>query len=497
MFKRFFLMMYLSLNITGISAQTYFRNEFHTGSVSQFIWPLDIESTNDGYILTGKILSSPKQTGFVSKLDSNYNLLWTRKINNGINNFTINNSSHLSNGDCIYSGVTETSHGNQLIFRMDELGNMIWQKQINNLVLQTKVFETLQEDLVFAYNTDSGFYLVKINSAGDFVWAKKYGNGTNAKSNYFIQTSNGDFVFIYTKGVNCCNSFILRTDSSGNITWSKMLTQRAENVVEASNGDLVFLGTEYGSQRNIAIAKLNSSGSVQWSKIYDGQLWESHQGIIKTIDDKFLINANVTDQFSSMASSLIFKIDDQGSVEWSTLFGNPGDAIVTVDILESSDHGINQLCYGNFRRLVLFKTDSLGTPYCTASAFPLVVQASFPVTSNLALSSQTDSVQIDNSVLPVDTNGFIADNTCVVNGIKDLEYKSFYVYPNPFTSQIVFNSPLSKGIISIVDITGKIIISLEIESEITSINTPDLDRGIYFLCYKFDEVISVKKIIKY
>lgn len=71
------------------------------------------------------------------------------------------------------------------------------------------------------------------------------------------------------------------------------------------------------------------------------------------------------------------------------------------------------------------------------------------------------------------------------------------VYPNPFNSQLsVRNNSASDLKINVLDVTGKIIISQQSNSEVIELNTAELSNGIYFVKIMSGELMATYKIVK-
>jgi hypothetical protein len=71
------------------------------------------------------------------------------------------------------------------------------------------------------------------------------------------------------------------------------------------------------------------------------------------------------------------------------------------------------------------------------------------------------------------------------------------VYPNPFNSQLsVRNNSTSDLKITVLDVTGKTIISQQSNSEVIELNTSELSNGIYFVRIMSGDLMATYKIVK-
>ncbi len=69
------------------------------------------------------------------------------------------------------------------------------------------------------------------------------------------------------------------------------------------------------------------------------------------------------------------------------------------------------------------------------------------------------------------------------------------VYPNPFNNQVTINAPIESNV-SIIDLTGKIVMSIKLTESVNTIDVSELKVGIYFVQIELDSKIEIKKVVK-
>ena len=123
---------------------------------------------------------------------------------------------------------------------------------------------------------DGGFLVggeVKTDSAGNVQWTKTWGIGVNSA----IETKDGGYALLL--GGNA----IYKISSGGEIQWSTQIPFDADCILQSKDNGYIIAGATtiiYGGmfgQVTGQIYKLFSNGAVEWSKTYDGI------GFIKTI----------------------------------------------------------------------------------------------------------------------------------------------------------------------------------------------------------------------
>ena len=102
----------------------------------------------------------------------------------------------------------------------------------------------------------------------------------------------------------------------------------------------------------------------------------------------------------------------------------------------------------------------------------------------------------------IQTNSITTQNfvvaSCSTVGLEDLNSATFEVYPNPTTDYLNIKSSTSNYEVKLMDIKGSRIENVQLinKGDLTSIDLSALNSGIYFLEFKSDNEMIVKKIIK-
>ncbi len=201
------------------------------------------------------ILSDTVQKGFLLKLTANGSFQWAKKIG-GMDNSPIYSYNYANavavNGasDVLVAGsfmgtitmgsTTLTSNGYSDIFiaKLDASGNYIWAKSIGNTwdgERATRITLDASDNIYLAgtysgtldFNPGAGAYIItsngstdaylcKLNTAGDFRWAKSFGGSNNSERIYSVAV-NGNSVYTvgkYEVQMNCDNDGSYYIDAS-------------------------------------------------------------------------------------------------------------------------------------------------------------------------------------------------------------------------------------------------------------------------------------------
>ncbi|MDW7694279.1 SBBP repeat-containing protein [Flammeovirgaceae bacterium SG7u.111] len=243
-------------------------------------------------------------------------------------------------------------------------------------------------------------FIVKLDAQGGFQWAKRFGGRggedigndvvTDSLGNVFVVgefQSDADFDSITISATALADSFVLKLNSSGDISWLKQLNGSdiviSTAITLTSSVDLLITGrfkgspnffnrkvSTYGNYNNYDIfaLKMDSAGNVLWAKQQGGSGEDSSESI--TTDS--LGNVFIAGYYYSTSKNdpeigqakfatskgydiFVMKLNNQGEFCWTHTFGGNhydyGHSIAT-------DHLGNIVVAGEFAGLVDFDPDS-------------------------------------------------------------------------------------------------------------------------------------------
>lgn len=278
------------------------------------------------------------------------------------------------------------------VAKYDRDGNFVWAKQFSGSFLDvpnsiamdaagnlfiTGVFFGTSDfnpgpgvfNLISAGNEDA--FIVKLNPAGNFVWAKRLGSTLFDRGNAISVDGNGDVYvggyfrltvdFDPNAGIAELTSageedaFILKLSNNGNYVWAKQISGTLFQGVaslKAGAGGFVyatgyFLGTTdfdpsasvfevtaTGADFNAYVLKLDLSGNFIWIKTLSSstnvQAFDLEVDIaeniycIGTFNNAVTIDptgSNVSINSQGLVNALVFKMDASGALVWAKNFG--------------------------------------------------------------------------------------------------------------------------------------------------------------------------------
>lgn len=402
-----------------------------------------IQSADNGFIIIGdtKSFGNGKTDMYILKIDSAGNTSWARTVG-GSGDDGAGTIKYLSGGYYLVTGTIESAspqEPNIALVTISETGVVTNLQTISGLGLGWAASATFdQGHVISGFTSSSGaggldICLVKFNPGGGIAWAKTYGGAKDDIAYGMQQTLDGGYIvsgFTQSFGSLGWNNYLLKTDATGNLLWSKVFTgsnnDRARHVIQTQDSGYLLAG--YGPNAGNLI-KTNSSGSIEWSK-------------------------------SFIQGSALFSVTE-------TLNGYFAAGGIT-DNTGSSD-------------VYLLKLNKSGTSGCQESTISLTTSDPSSVVSTFSPGFQLSSV---NSVpANVDTNSGGIMKTICLNGVGvhtiDNMKPPVLLYPNPgYGIYTIVRCP--NCYVEVYDGVGKIVFDAVSEDVRNEIDIRSFANGVYF-----------------
>lgn len=163
------------------------------------------------------------------------------------------------------------------------------------------------------------YWILKLNSAGNIEWKKVLGGSKGERATGVQQTLDHGYVIIGYSNSNDddvsgnhgnTDCWIVKLDSSGNLTWETSLGGSAEDkgcaIEQTSDGKYIAIGYTKSKDGDVSgnhggsdfwVMRLNSSGMLLWQKCYGGSGNDQGHRLAKSANGTFMMagNANSND----------------------------------------------------------------------------------------------------------------------------------------------------------------------------------------------------------
>jgi hypothetical protein len=469
------------LCIKSYAQQSYFnkRIAFGCGENGQKIIP-----NGNGYDLISSVncLGNGLRSVF-ARLDSSGNLIFTKVhgmdyhhyFSGGYGGFIA-----LEDSSYVFAGTITDSSGvrDALLYKLSNVGDSIWIKQYGDTSFQSGWEAKHVRDngfiltgQTYSYGANGDAMILKTDSMGNEQWQQHYGG-----SYYDIAVSmdtcfDGGYIicgattsFGVGVGSQFENGYIIKTDSAGNMQWSKALGGIYDDVFwnckQSKNGSFVFAGgytyNDPGypnccfSYSKPWIAKLDTAGDTIWDKKYGPVVFNTSLFSLKELANGDLIATGwVYDTTVNHQRGLIIRVTSQGDSLWYRVYEN---------------------LHANNSQNYLYDISPTNDGGFIAIGFVVPVIPDTGVQNTWVLKIDSNGCEIANCLLSAEGK--------VVNYSNGLT-----IYPNPSTG--VFNISHNYYEIETTEVyncIGEKVFSREGSSEQIDLSKASL--GVYFYCIK-------------
>ncbi|MEP7170786.1 MAG: T9SS type A sorting domain-containing protein, partial [Bacteroidota bacterium] len=302
----------------------------------------------------------------------------------------------------------------------------------------------------------------------------------------------------------------IKTDSSGNLLWSKTFggtgDDEGRSVQQTTDGGYIISGyKEKGSafiDLDIYLIKTDSNGNLLWSKTIGGTGDEIGFSVQQTTDGGYIVLGITYSVGAGGLDVYLIKTDDNGNSLWTKTFGGTNDDWAG-SVQQTTDGGYIITGYtqnfgsGGYSDVYLIKTDSLGNSGCKeGNPATIVTTPATQVTSPATISGSPATIVIS----PVNIIGSagIVTTLCTSVGINKMTTNNlFLISPNPSSGNFSISfKEIIKGNIEIVNPLGENVFTENISNESKKeINLKNIPGGIYFVKVFDGEKYYCRKII--
>jgi len=346
------------------------------------------QTSDGGFIVCGNtLIGSQHVKQFLMKTDAQGIVQWTRTYSDTTSS-TIADAKHileLSDG-YVFCGRNQVinSPGTNFdgtIFKTDLSGNLLWSKsygfaewdQFNQLVQTSdNGFAICGWVDTIAGGNIRDVLLSKFDSLGNFQWAKAYGDSSDDLGYVFEETSDGGYIIggkSSSFAVGPPNFYVIKTDSMGDLTWSKTYGSTNDEELFAchatNDGGYVLGGItlSFGSPSHRSyFIKTNGQGYSGCNELQPST--QSADLTLPLVMDSFMQFADTLSRYSTLSTNSIFGVStnflctntsvpqDLMSISIK-IFPNPFDRQIQVDIGDG---------FSDTPKAILF--DALGNTVC-------------------------------------------------------------------------------------------------------------------------------------
>lgn len=296
----------------------------------------------NGYLVVGSFESNETgvTVGWALRLDADGNVIWNQTFLDG-SGIELRCAFNLTDGFLLV-GNEFLPYGdeNGYAAKITSQGALIWQTPIVGGENVNKLFSAIATQdgfvllgLTFSNaNGKSNSWVVKIDTKGNVVWNKNYGNTTDTAATNGVLAPDGNYMvagYANSRGYNNYAFLLMQINSNGTMLWNKTYgetgSQEASAMTKAPDG-YVIVGDTQTAHGNIHawVIKVDWNGTMLWAKTVGGKNADSPYFVTPSEDGCYLVGGFTFSFGSGNRDFWLFKIDDSGQVLWSCTQGDAG-----------------------------------------------------------------------------------------------------------------------------------------------------------------------------
>lgn len=254
---------YYELNANGDS--------LNSGNLDTALGGIKSFGTDGTYFYAG---GSKAAGPVISKLDTNYNILWTTALPK-ISNYGHSTEAVLTDSGFVFVSGT-TADNNPFISKLDGLGNIVWHKSFPQSIFSnlTHLIKLNDGNYLASGNRDDYPLAFKFNSAGDTAWS--YSENIFISFSYAsaVEKPNGNAIMVMRNKIIEIDNMGNRVDSvhlSNEFGFNGLYIERKE--------DTLYLFGSRNGEAIVELRNLNLDSTNVWK--YD---WNNNAGAVSKFD---------------------------------------------------------------------------------------------------------------------------------------------------------------------------------------------------------------------
>lgn len=505
-----FPILLLVLAITNVHAQVTFQKTYGAGKAQA------VQQTNDGgFILIGYAEGNTTGISLV-KTDSLGAMQWSKFYTSGnslLYGFSVQQSTdsgYIITGNVVYY---PSSLEDIILIKTTANGTLQWQKSFNTGTIEygLSVLQCSDGGYVVSGYSYADVILIKTASGGNLQWIKSYSGSNSQQGRDVKQTSDGGFIITgnTTFGAGSTDLYLLKTDSSGTLEWTRTVGGAADSefgnsVLQTADGGYVAAGStgSFGAgARDVYLVKTAADGTLLWTSTFGGSLSDEGFCVQQTHDGGYIITGRTGSFGSGNDDVYLVKTDSAGVLQWTKTYGGTG-AESGKGVIRMPDGGytiaaFTTSSFSTFANdMYMIRTDSSGNSGCYETA-PVSASGTGGVAGTGGMEGTAGTA--GNLFVQV---GFGGASAVICPGLDVNEAAPpalFSVYPNPFSDETTLriSTPLSNATLTVYNAFGKHVREIKtISRQSVPFSRGNLPAGVYVVrLMQNDTLIATEKLI--
>jgi hypothetical protein len=382
--KKLYLSILISaVTIISAGAQTTWMKLFSKSSTDAFRSVHEVPAGGyilAGYTSDSSVSDTD---AYVVRLNFNGDTIWTSRYDRANSKDLFYKIINTLDGGFLavgYTSVTGPVSHDFLYVKYDSLGNVSWSKTWGGSGTEhaQDVLQTPDSNYtIVGYTTTPFTYfdavMVRVNTLGDTIRSRRYATagGNYDDANAVELLPDGGYIIggQSNNGATLADMYLVKTDSTGNQIWAKRFgtsgNDNIESIAVVSDGYVLAGNANSGATGDDGyLVKTDTAGTVVWSRTYGGTQPDDFHRIESTTDGGFIISGTTSSSGPLQPNIWLVKTESDGDTTWTRTFGGDNhDHGYSAE--QTSDGGYIVAGYSgsfgfNNEEALVIKTDSAG-----------------------------------------------------------------------------------------------------------------------------------------
>jgi hypothetical protein len=354
-----------------------------------------------GEVASNPVLSEPSPESIQVATPASASDAWMKTYGGDQNDYPFDIQKAADGGFFIVGGTNlrggPVMRGNSYLLRIDEKGELLWEKVFEKEGYQlAKGISSLEDgNLLISGVTASetngmDIFLMQLDQDRNEIWMKTYGGPLDeyckgsplADGGYIIRGNivNPDIIAADSEAAGYggydgqSNIYISRLDEDGNELWTRTYGD-GKNIMTTSSiatpeGETVIVAIIFGYPEmddDVYLLKVDGNGDTVWSRTWEEDN-QSGYWITPTLDGGYVLTGSTMPAGKPDAKGdfLLIKIDAEGNETWRSVVGDPNKHEVGTQVIETpsgeyviAGYSMDSL-YGTDNDISLAKLDATG-----------------------------------------------------------------------------------------------------------------------------------------
>ena len=324
-----------------------------------------------GFVLAGYCGFNGDEIGpqnfFVARTDADGWPFWMTEVGLADTNEFAYAVTVTANGDIVIAGkdynYSPAVHRAHLV-RLNSAGDVLWDRTYGD-ALATPSFCGIAElpggDLiaagtVFPDDVNSDAYLVRLTANGDTVWTRTFGDSTIEDLSDLAVTPEGEIMLsgrTWDEETDYNRVRLIRTDADGNLLWMRaywsgvqILNMSGQQVTVLPNGDLAVGATCFGERMEVWLMRTDADGDSLWTRTYFFDEYSTDFGGLTAADDDGIVIACMPGAYPTH-HVMLMRAEGNGDLAWQFPIDDDNYGMIITGVTEVADqcYVISGSCY--------------------------------------------------------------------------------------------------------------------------------------------------------